>query len=143
MQVLIASVDLGCAEEILTILAMLAAENIWFRPKEKQAQADQRKAQFHQPEGDHITYLAVYEAWKRNNFNTQWCNANFINARSMKRAQVSHSSAGISSISSAGIYHSSFGMCWCYCDWQLCLHPACLRSAFLSWCNAAGARGSL
>lgn len=88
VQVLIASVDLGCAEEILTILAMLAAENIWFRPKDKQAQADQRKAQFHQPEGDHITYLAVYEAWKRNNFNTQWCNANFINARSMKRAQA-------------------------------------------------------
>jgi ATP-dependent RNA helicase DHX8/PRP22 len=103
MQVLIASVDLGCAEEILTILAMLAAENIWFRPKEKQAQADQRKAQFHQPEGDHITYLAVYEAWKRNNFNTQWCNANFINARSMKRAQVSSATALLASISSAGI----------------------------------------
>ena len=32
-KVLIASVDLGCAEEILTILAMLAAENIWFRPQ--------------------------------------------------------------------------------------------------------------
>ena len=87
-KVLISSVDLKCSEEVLTILAMLAAENIWFRPKEKQAQADQKKAQFHQPEGDHITYLAVYEAWKRNNFNTQWCNANYVNARSMKRAQV-------------------------------------------------------
>jgi ATP-dependent RNA helicase DHX8/PRP22 len=85
---LIASVDLGCSEEVLTILAMLAAENIWFRPRDKQQEADQKKAQFHQPEGDHITYLTVYEAWKRNNFNTQWCNANYINARSMKRAQV-------------------------------------------------------
>lgn len=84
---LIASVDLGCAEEVLTILAMLAAENIWFRPRDKQAEADQKKAQFHQPEGDHITYLTVYEAWKRNNFNTQWCNAHYVNARSMKRAQ--------------------------------------------------------
>ena len=43
-QVLIASVDLGCSEEILTILAMLSAQNIFFRPKEKQAQADQKKA---------------------------------------------------------------------------------------------------
>ncbi len=41
---LIASVDLGCSEEILTILAMLSAQNIFFRPKEKQAQADQKKA---------------------------------------------------------------------------------------------------
>ena len=85
---LIASVDLGCSEEVLTILAMLAAENVWFRPRDRQQEADQKKAQFHQPEGDHITYLCVYEAWKRNNFNTQWCNANYINARSMKRAQV-------------------------------------------------------
>ena len=44
LQVLIASVDLGCSEEILTILAMLSAQNIFFRPKEKQAQADQKKA---------------------------------------------------------------------------------------------------
>jgi ATP-dependent RNA helicase DHX8/PRP22 len=111
-KVLIASVDLGCAEEILTILAMLAAENIWFRPKDKQAQADQRKAQFHQQEGDHITYLAVYEAWKRNNFNVQWCNANYINARSMKRAQVSsaqhvpHTSTSAVSVLCSSLYKS-------------------------------------
>jgi HrpA-like RNA helicase len=37
-------VDLGCSDEILTILAMLSAQNIFFRPKEKQAQADQKKA---------------------------------------------------------------------------------------------------
>ena len=30
--------DLGCSEEILTILAMLSAQNIFYRPKEKQAQ---------------------------------------------------------------------------------------------------------
>ncbi len=30
-KVLIASVDLGCSEEILTILAMLSAQNIFFR----------------------------------------------------------------------------------------------------------------
>lgn len=35
---LIASVDLGCSDEILTILSMLSAQNIFYRPKEKQAQ---------------------------------------------------------------------------------------------------------
>ncbi|KAH9822324.1 adenosinetriphosphatase [Melampsora americana] len=40
-KMLIASVDLGCSEEVLTI-----------------------KAKFHQPEGDHLTLLAVYDGWK-------------------------------------------------------------------------------
>jgi ATP-dependent RNA helicase DHX8/PRP22 len=35
---LIASVDLGCSDEILTILSLLSAQNIFYRPKEKQAQ---------------------------------------------------------------------------------------------------------
>lgn len=45
-----ASVELGCAEEILTIVAMLSVENPFYRPKEKQAQADMKKAKFFQPE---------------------------------------------------------------------------------------------
>lgn len=44
------SVELGCAEEILTIVAMLSVENPFYRPKEKQAQADMKKAKFFQPE---------------------------------------------------------------------------------------------
>lgn len=86
-KVLIASVDLGCSEEILTILAMLSAQNIFFRPKEKQAQADQKKAKFFQPEGDHLTLLAVYEQWKANKFSVPWCKEMFVQDRSLKRAQ--------------------------------------------------------
>lgn len=86
-KMLIASVDLGCSEEMLTIIGMLSAQNIFYRPREKQAVADQKKAKFHQPEGDHLTLLAVYEAWKAANFSNPWCFENFIQARSMKRAQ--------------------------------------------------------
>ncbi|CAI5962557.1 unnamed protein product [Closterium sp. NIES-64] len=84
---LIASVDLGCSEEILTIIAMLQAQNIFYRPREKQAQADQKKAKFFQPEGDHLTLLAVYEAWKAKNFSGPWCYENFVQSRSLRRAQ--------------------------------------------------------
>lgn len=77
-KVLIASVDLGCSEEVLTILAMLSAQNIFYRPREKQAEADQKRAKFFQPEGDHLTLLAVYQAWKDNNFSSSWCYENFI-----------------------------------------------------------------
>jgi ATP-dependent RNA helicase DHX8/PRP22 len=84
---LLTSVDLGCADEVLTIVAMLSVENVFHRPKEKASQADQRKAKFHQAEGDHLTLLAVYEAWKVSKFSNPWCHENFVQARAMRRAQ--------------------------------------------------------
>ncbi|GKA98866.1 probable pre-mRNA-splicing factor ATP-dependent RNA helicase DEAH5, partial [Tanacetum coccineum] len=53
----------------------------------KLAQADQKKAKFFQPEGDHLTLLAVYEAWKAKNFSGPWCFENFVQSRSLRRAQ--------------------------------------------------------
>ncbi|VDP76027.1 unnamed protein product [Echinostoma caproni] len=55
--------------------------------QEKTELADQRKAKFHQPEGDHLTLLAVYNAWKNNKFSAPWCYDNFVQARTLKRAQ--------------------------------------------------------
>ena len=123
-KVLIASVDLGCSEEILTIIGMITAQNIFYRPREKQAQArggvaavliaaaraaaqqgrrppnaprhahnaqtpqaDAAKAKFFQPEGDHITLLAVYEAWKASKFSKPWAFENYVQERSLRRAQ--------------------------------------------------------
>ena len=67
-KMLIASVDLGCSEEILSIVAMLSVQSVFYRPKEKQGQADSKKAKFHQPEVDHPTLLTVYNGWKASNF---------------------------------------------------------------------------
>ncbi|KDO26216.1 hypothetical protein SPRG_08578 [Saprolegnia parasitica CBS 223.65] len=85
-KVLLTSVVLGCSDEVLTIISMLAVENVFFRPKEKQAQADSKKAKFNQPEGDQLTLLAVYEAWKHSKFSNPWCFENFIQARAIRRA---------------------------------------------------------
>ncbi|GAB2234512.1 hypothetical protein Droror1_Dr00003767 [Drosera rotundifolia] len=84
---LLASVDLGCSDEILTTIAMIQTGNVFYGPREKQAQADQKKAKFFQPEGDHLTLLAVYEAWKAKNFSAPWCFENFVQSRSLRRAQ--------------------------------------------------------
>ncbi|KAJ0960958.1 hypothetical protein J5N97_001170 [Dioscorea zingiberensis] len=66
---------------------MIQTGNIFYRPREKQAQADQKRAKFFQPEGDHLTLLAVYEAWKAKNFSGPWCFENFVQSRSLRRAQ--------------------------------------------------------
>ena len=86
-KMLILSVDLGCSDEILTVTAMLSVENPFFRPRDKQSQADMKKAKFHQAEGDHLTLLTVYKAWEASKFSNPWCFENFIQSRSMKRAQ--------------------------------------------------------
>jgi len=86
-KMLIVSVDLGCSEEILTVVAMLSVENPFYRPKEKQAQADMKKAKFYQPEGDHLTLLAIWEGWKSSKFSNPWCYENYLQARAMRRGQ--------------------------------------------------------
>lgn len=86
-KMLLASVNLGCSDEILTIIAMVAAGNIFYRPRGKQAEADQKRAKFLQPEGDHLTLLAVYEAWKAKNFSVPWCSENFVQFRSLSKAR--------------------------------------------------------
>ena len=54
-------------------------------------QADQKKAKFFQADGDHLTLLAVYEGWKTSKFSNLWCQENYIQSRSMRRAQVRQS----------------------------------------------------
>ncbi|XP_063696114.1 ATP-dependent RNA helicase DHX8 [Culicoides brevitarsis] len=86
-KMLIMSVALQCSDEVLTIVSMLSVQNVFHRPKDKQALADQKKAKFNQQEGDHLTLLAVYNSWKNNKFSTPWCYENFVQNRTLKRAQ--------------------------------------------------------
>jgi ATP-dependent RNA helicase DHX8/PRP22 len=86
-KMLIMSVNLGCSDEILTIVSMLSVQNVFYRPKDKQALADSKKAKFNQLEGDHLTLLAVYNSWKNNKFSNPWCYENFVQIRTLKRAQ--------------------------------------------------------
>lgn len=81
------SVDLGCSDEIITIVAMLSVQNVFYRPREKQNIADQKRAKFYHPDGDHLTLLTVYEAWKAQGCANAWCFENFVQARALKRAQ--------------------------------------------------------
>lgn len=76
-----------CSDEILTVVSMLSVQNVFYRPKDKQQLADQKKAKFNQAEGDHITLLAVYNSWKNNKFSNAWCYENFVQMRTLKRAQ--------------------------------------------------------
>ena len=77
-----------CVDQVITICAMLSVGNsVFHRPKEKVIHADNAHKNFSRPGGDHIRLLNVYEQWKETNFSAQWCMENFVQVRSMRRAQ--------------------------------------------------------
>ncbi|KAF9620940.1 hypothetical protein IFM89_015337 [Coptis chinensis] len=64
----------------------LLIPNCFVRPREAQKAADEAKAQFGHIDGDHLTLLNVYHAYKQNNEDPSWCYENFVNQRAMKNA---------------------------------------------------------
>ncbi|CAJ0582765.1 unnamed protein product, partial [Mesorhabditis spiculigera] len=85
-KMLITSTELCCSNEILSIVAMLSVPQCFVRPSEARKEADEAKARFAHVDGDHLTLLNVYHAFKQNRDETQWCYENFINYRTMKNA---------------------------------------------------------
>ena len=55
------------------------------RPPEARRAADEAKVQFAHIDGDHLTLLNVYHAFKQSRDSPQWCYENFINYRSLMR----------------------------------------------------------
>ncbi|KAI3403583.2 PRP22 [Candida oxycetoniae] len=84
---LIKSVEYGCTEEILSIVSMLSVQTIFFRPKRRRREADEKKARFYSSLGDHLTLFNVYQRWCTSNYSKTWCQENFIQERSMKKAK--------------------------------------------------------
>ncbi|KAM7502545.1 hypothetical protein LguiB_001449 [Lonicera macranthoides] len=60
--------------------------NCFVRPREAQKAADEAKARFGHIDGDHLTLLNVYHAYKQNNEDQSWCYENFVNQRALKSA---------------------------------------------------------
>jgi pre-mRNA-splicing factor ATP-dependent RNA helicase DHX15/PRP43 len=85
---LIHSPSFGCSNEILSIMAMLsAAQNCFLRPKDRKKEANAARDKFAHPDGDQLTLLNVYHAFKANERRAPaWCSENFLNIRSLKSA---------------------------------------------------------
>merc|ERR1712137_1139696 len=85
-KMLIASTEFNCSNEILSITAMLSVPQVFMRPNEAKKQADEAKMKFAHIDGDHLTMLNVYHAFKQSMEDPQWCYENFVNYRSLKSA---------------------------------------------------------
>lgn len=72
---------------MLALLTDLFFFRIFFRPKEREKEADAVREKFLVPESDHLTYLNVWIQWKGNNYSDDWATQHFVHAKAMKKAK--------------------------------------------------------
>ncbi|MCJ1343521.1 DEAH-box ATP-dependent RNA helicase prp43 [Peltigera leucophlebia] len=86
---LISSPEFYCSNEILSLTALLSVPQIFVRPASARKRADEMKNLFSHPDGDHLTLLNVYHAFKSPEAQAnpkQWCHDHFLSLRSLQSA---------------------------------------------------------
>ncbi|CAA7042728.1 unnamed protein product [Microthlaspi erraticum] len=84
-KMILASGELGCSDEIITIAAVLSIQSVWVIARGVQKEQDEAKLRFAAAEGDHVTFLNVYKVFLESKKSSQWCYKNFLNYQSMKK----------------------------------------------------------
>ncbi|KAG8724099.1 DEAH-box ATP-dependent RNA helicase prp43 [Ceratobasidium sp. 395] len=86
-KLLVVSPEFKCSHEMLTIVAMLSAPNVWLRPPYQRREVDVAKAQFGHPDGDHLALMNVYNSYLQNKSDKNWCRKNFLSQRALQHAE--------------------------------------------------------
>lgn len=87
---LIHSPEFICSNEILSITSLLSVPQVFVRPANKRREADEMKNLFRHPDGDHLTLLNVYHAFKgvmnRGEDPKKWCHEHYLSYRHLSSA---------------------------------------------------------
>jgi len=86
---LISSPEFYCSNEILSMTALLSVPQVFVRPANARKRADEMKDLFAHPDGDHLTLLNVYHAFRGSEAQEnpkQWCYDHFLNFRALQQA---------------------------------------------------------
>lgn len=87
-KVLLSAPSFDCLSEILTIAAMVSLQGaIWVQHEGDKKASESSRRRFAVEEGDHLTYLNVYQAFvTKGKKDSRWCRDNLLNYRSLQRA---------------------------------------------------------
>ncbi|POS84561.1 P-loop containing nucleoside triphosphate hydrolase, partial [Erysiphe pulchra] len=86
---LISSPEFYCSSEILSLTALLSVPQIFVRPANARKRADEMKSLFTHPDGDHLTLLNVYHAFKGADAQAnprEWCHKHYLSLRALQSA---------------------------------------------------------
>uniref|UniRef100_A0AAQ5YW27 RNA helicase n=1 Tax=Amphiprion ocellaris TaxID=80972 RepID=A0AAQ5YW27_AMPOC len=77
------SPDYCCSEEVLSIVSLLSVDSVLYNPPARREEVLAAHKKFISSEGDHMTLLNIYRAFKKVGGNKEWCRENFVNSRNM------------------------------------------------------------
>ncbi|KAL7834957.1 hypothetical protein SRHO_G00292040 [Serrasalmus rhombeus] len=77
------SPEFSCSEEVLTIVSLLSVDSVLYNPPARRDEVLAVRKKFISSEGDHMTLLNIYRAFKKVSGNKEWCRENFVNSRNM------------------------------------------------------------
>lgn len=81
------AIQMGCSEEILSIIAMLQVQSVFSKPVSGQGKITARikKREFEVAEGDLMTLLNVYTGFVQCGRTKEWCGQHYVIYRNLKR----------------------------------------------------------
>lgn len=87
-KVLLAAPAFNCLSEILSIAAMVSLQGtVWVHHDGDKKNAESHRRKFAVEEGDHLTYLNVYQAFvTKGKKEPKWCRDNLLNFKALQRA---------------------------------------------------------
>jgi ATP-dependent RNA helicase DDX35 len=87
-KVLLAAPSFKCLSEILSIAAMVSLQGtVWVQHEGDKKAAESHRRKFAVEEGDHLTYLNVYQAFvTKGKKDSKWCRDHLLNYRALLRA---------------------------------------------------------
>lgn len=80
---LLISPEFSCTEEILTFISLLSVDSVLYNPPARRDDVLAVRKKFISSEGDLVTLLNIYRAYRKVSGNKEWCRENFVNSRNM------------------------------------------------------------
>jgi HrpA-like RNA helicase len=74
---------LGCVCHVLSVVACMSVENLYFTPIAKRKEAAAMRARFTHWDGDHLTLLQIWRAYNDAPNRSEWCKIHYVSSRAM------------------------------------------------------------
>ena len=82
---LLEAATLGCVCQVLSVVACMSVENLYYTPIAKRKEAAAMRARFTHWDGDHLTLLQIWRAYTAAPNSSEWCKAHYVSSRAMSQ----------------------------------------------------------
>nr|PVC52778.1 DEAD-box family helicase [Theileria orientalis] len=90
-KIIITSIDLGCLDELLTVVSVLSSPNIYLVENtvnsERESTSSLEREKFMVPESDHLSLLNIYNNWRNSGYSQGFCSQYKLQYKSLKRSR--------------------------------------------------------